>query len=121
MKKLFLLLVIAALSLGTYVQTTEKKADDTKKAELKEHVCADACKDGNHVYAHGEKGHVCTEACKAKAQKCKDKGELKEHVCTNACKDGNHVYAHGEKGHVYTDACKKEKEKEKVTAKVEEM
>jgi predicted ester cyclase len=28
-----------------------------------EHVCTDKCKDGNHVYAHGEKGHVCTEEC----------------------------------------------------------
>jgi len=31
---------------------------------LKDHVCTDACKEGNHVYAHGEKGHVCTDACK---------------------------------------------------------
>ena len=35
---------------------------------LKNHVCTDACKDGAHVYAHGEKGHVCTEACKTKSE-----------------------------------------------------
>lgn len=31
---------------------------------LKDHVCTDACKNGNHVYVHGEKGHTCTDACK---------------------------------------------------------
>ena len=45
-----------------------KNASDSKTdattADLKDHVCTDACKDGNHVYAHGEKGHVCTDACK---------------------------------------------------------
>jgi hypothetical protein len=33
-------------------------------ATLKDHVCTDACKNGNHVYVHGEKGHACTDACK---------------------------------------------------------
>jgi hypothetical protein len=37
---------------------------NTTTVAMKDHVCTDACKDGNHVYAHGEKGHVCTEACK---------------------------------------------------------
>ncbi|HEX9512540.1 MAG TPA: hypothetical protein VF939_18740 [Puia sp.] len=36
----------------------------TTTAALKDHVCTDACKNGNHVYAHGEKGHTCTDACK---------------------------------------------------------
>ncbi len=36
----------------------------TTTMALKDHVCTDACKNGNHVYAHGEKGHVCTDACK---------------------------------------------------------
>ncbi len=30
---------------------------------LKDHVCTDACKDGNHKYAHGEKKHVCDMNC----------------------------------------------------------
>ena len=34
--------------------------------QLKDHVCNGACKDGKHVYAHGEKGHVCTPECKTK-------------------------------------------------------
>lgn len=45
-----------------------KKMDskmDSKMADMntKEHVCTAACKDGKHVYAHGEKGHTCTAAC----------------------------------------------------------
>ena len=39
----------------------------TNMVALKDHVCTDACKNGNHVYAHGEKGHVCTDACKNKS------------------------------------------------------
>ena len=66
MKKLLLIVAIAAFSLGMSA-TDQKatKADSTKaKCEMKDHVCTSACKDGKHVYAHGEKGHVCTEACK---------------------------------------------------------
>jgi hypothetical protein len=37
---------------------------NTTTGALKDHVCTDACKNGNHVYAHGEKGHECTDACK---------------------------------------------------------
>jgi len=33
-------------------------------ANIKDHKCTAACKGGNHVLAHGEKGHVCTAACK---------------------------------------------------------
>jgi Ni/Co efflux regulator RcnB len=69
MKKLLLIVAIVAFSLGMSAQDQmAAKADTTKsKCELKEHVCTSACKDGKHVYAHGEKGHVCTDACK-KAQ-----------------------------------------------------
>ncbi|MFZ1688279.1 MAG: hypothetical protein WAU70_12690 [Flavobacteriales bacterium] len=28
----------------------------------KEHSCTEACKDGKHSYAHGEKGHACATA-----------------------------------------------------------
>ena len=40
------------------------KPMDPKMGDMntKEHVCTPACKDGKHVYAHGEKGHVCTDA-----------------------------------------------------------
>ncbi|MFZ1514077.1 MAG: hypothetical protein WAT21_01690 [Saprospiraceae bacterium] len=33
---------------------------------IRDHKCTAACKDGNHVLAHGEKGHVCTADCKRK-------------------------------------------------------
>jgi len=35
------------------------------KAELKAHVCTDACTKDQHAYACGEEGHVCTEECKS--------------------------------------------------------
>ncbi len=55
---------------------TMDKAADKKMADMntKEHVCTAACKDGKHVYAHGEKGHTCTAACHksmAKGKKAK--------------------------------------------------
>ncbi|MDE3235094.1 MAG: hypothetical protein KGO81_03990 [Bacteroidota bacterium] len=37
-----------------------------QKEKLKEHKCTAACKNGKHVYAHGEKGHVCGPECKKK-------------------------------------------------------
>ncbi len=37
--------------------------------KMKKHVCTAACKDGKHVYAHGEKGHVCTAECKKAMKK----------------------------------------------------
>lgn len=33
---------------------------------IRDHKCTAACKGGNHVLAHGEKGHKCTAACKRK-------------------------------------------------------
>ncbi len=66
--------------------------------EMKAHKCGSMCKDGKHMYAHGEKEHECTEACM---------GSMKDHQCTSGCKDGKHLYAHGEKGHECTKACKK--------------
>jgi uncharacterized lipoprotein NlpE involved in copper resistance len=101
MKKMFALLALAGTLL--FVSCNNEKKDDKSKvaweekigntvkeapATLAAHVCTDACKDGNHLYAHGEEGHTCSEAC------------LKTHTCTEACKDGNHAYAHGEKDHV---------------------
>lgn len=40
------------------------KETKSEKMAMKEHVCTSACKDGKHVYAHGEKGHVCGPECK---------------------------------------------------------
>ncbi len=48
--------------------TADSTANTTTIA-MKDHVCTNACKDGNHVYTHGEKGHVCTEACKNMSDK----------------------------------------------------
>lgn len=51
-----------------------EKAETTKKAEnpdksttavLKPHACTAACKNGKHIYAHGEEGHKCTTVCRA--------------------------------------------------------
>ena len=47
-------------------QAAGNGATNTTTVALKEHVCTDACKDGNHVYAHGEKGHVCGPDCATK-------------------------------------------------------
>jgi hypothetical protein len=70
----------------------ENTVKETPKTTLAAHVCTDQCKEGNHLYAHGEEGHTCSEAC------------MKDHSCTGECKDGNHAYAHGEKGHTCASA-----------------
>lgn len=75
MKKLMLVLAISGLAFAGNAQNdkkeTKKETAKTEKSakpemKMKEHVCTDACKDGKHMYAHGEKGHVCTDACKKK-------------------------------------------------------
>lgn len=60
-----LLLAVAT----TNVSYAQEKQDT--KMEMKEHKCTGACKDGKHVYAHGEKGHVCGRACKKMMKKGK--------------------------------------------------
>lgn len=42
---------------------TDSSKTNTMATPLKDHVCTDACKNGNHVYAHGEKEHVCDNTC----------------------------------------------------------
>ena len=83
---------------------TPQKVEDPSKAPaspataafaVKAHSCGADCKDGKHVYAHGDVGHTCTEACGG------------AHACTAACKDGAHAYVHGEAGHTCTEACMK--------------
>jgi hypothetical protein len=60
--------LLIAVSITNLSYAQEKQ--DTKM-EMKEHKCTSACKDGKHVYAHGEKGHVCTKACKKMIKKDK--------------------------------------------------
>ncbi len=69
MKRLHLLFAgsLLALTVITQPATAQQKKDSTA---LKTHHCTAACKNGKHVYAHGEKGHVCGDACK-KAEKSK--------------------------------------------------
>jgi hypothetical protein len=112
-RQVFFFIFLAGLSMPALAQTAlvknkmEMNANSkTNEQAMKKHVCTDACKNGSHVYLHGEKGHKCTEACEKKNVVSMD---LKEHVCTKDCeKAGKHVYAHGEKGHVCTAACEKE-------------
>ncbi|MBS1772428.1 MAG: hypothetical protein JST82_06195 [Bacteroidetes bacterium] len=70
--KLFLLATVLVASYGTTALAQDHKKDtkkEEKKMEMKEHVCTAACKDGKHMYAHGEKGHTCTDACKKEMKK----------------------------------------------------
>lgn len=41
-------------------------AHDHAHGDLKEHACTDACKEGAHALACGEKGHACSADCHAK-------------------------------------------------------
>lgn len=43
--------------------TLPSDATGATKTELREHECREACKNGHHVFAHGEKEHVCTDEC----------------------------------------------------------
>ncbi len=112
MKKLPFLLVLSAALFFTACKdekkadnadtTTQEKVDDPSKAAesakafaVKAHACIADCKDGNHVYAHGDLGHSCTDDCGA------------AHACTEQCSTGAHVYAHGESGHTCTEDCLK--------------
>ncbi len=54
--------LLAAFLAGPVI--AQDKKETKKEAPLKEHKCTAACKDGKHMYAHGEKGHKCTDACK---------------------------------------------------------
>lgn len=108
--RLLLMIPITALCLGTaHAQNTSKEAKPAmEQAPLKDHMCTAACKDGQHMYAHGEKGHACTADC---MKMHAGEAMMKDHVCTAMCKDGKHMYAHGEKGHVCDPSCKHHKAK----------
>ena len=82
MKKLMLIAAIATFSFAANAQSSEKKSTKakakTEQMAMKDHVCTASCKDGKHMYAHGEKGHVCGEECKKmKMNKEADKKEMK--------------------------------------------
>ena len=67
MKRIIIITAIAVFTFAAFAQEEKKeKKCGEKKTELKAHVCTDDCKEGKHVYAHGEKGHTCTDACKKK-------------------------------------------------------
>lgn len=107
MEKILLILGVMIFAVAVYAQNATAKPEKSKQSKemgMKDHLCTSTCKDGKHLYAHGEKGHVCGEECKKMMAR---EGMMKEHVCTAACKDGKHMYAHGEKGHTCTEACKK--------------
>lgn len=96
--------VLCLATAGMAQNPTNAGTNQNPTATDKPHVCTSACKNGQHMYAHGEKGHTCGKECKA--MNAGKAAEGKPHVCTAACKNGQHMYAHGEKGHVCTAACK---------------
>jgi len=59
---------------------TKPSTSSTFQGTFNDHKCTAACKGGNHVLAHGEKGHVCTAGTAA----CLPHG-VKGHVCTSLC------------------------------------
>lgn len=73
MKKLVLILAVVVMCFAANAQVakkeTKKVAPKTEQTALKEHKCTPACKNGKHVYAHGEKGHKCTKDCKKENKK----------------------------------------------------
>ncbi len=121
MKKLSIILALfVGFSVTTLAQekvTTNTKTEEyemaNEKMPMKDHVCTKDCKDGKHLYKHGEKGHKCSEACMKMHAKDMHEGHTHDmdmkHECSKACKDGKHMYKHGEKGHKCDTNCKKMK------------
>lgn len=89
MKKVFLVVALAGFVFAANAQVAQKDSKQkkgkakTEQMVMKDHVCTAACKDGKHMYAHGEKGHVCSEACNMDMKHAKH-GQ-KGHVCTADC------------------------------------
>ena len=103
--------IVVGISFTANAQTsTKEEMKQDKKMEMKDHVCSTSCKDGQHMYAHGEKGHTCGDECKKMMSK---DTKMKDHTCSKNCSKGcchipaNHAYSHGEKGHVCGKECKK--------------
>ncbi len=130
MKKILVLFGVVLFLGAAQAQTTPPKPPTSKSdmstvtpdVNTKDHVCTLACRDGKHVYAHGERGHKCGAECMKTMSKSKidpvkptSKTNFKNHVCTAACTKEKHAYAHGEKGHTCTAACHKTKTATSVT------
>lgn len=76
LKKITTILLLAVLATGTSF------AQEKNKKKGKKHMCTEVCKEGQHMYACGEKGHKCTKACKKAMKKHGEDG----HVCGAECK-----------------------------------
>lgn len=77
MKRLSIVLLLTILATGSAFAQEKQK-----KQKAKDHTCTETCKEGNHMYACGEKGHKCTDECKKDMKKHGEKG----HECTAECK-----------------------------------
>lgn len=53
----------AEKSTAPATQKVETGVKESPASTLKIHTCSEQCKDGNHVYVHGEEGHTCSEEC----------------------------------------------------------
>ncbi|WP_428225548.1 hypothetical protein [Flavobacterium sp.] len=58
MKKLVLITLLAC-----GVAFTGFAQDKKEKCKKSKHECKEQCKDGKHVYNHGEKKHKCKKEC----------------------------------------------------------
>lgn len=106
--KIFLFAAITALLTsccagGNCSKPASSDTGAVNTGTLSEHNCTAACADGQHIYAHGEKGHVCDASCTAGEATAEP--ALVEHACTANCKAGQHMYAHGEVGHACDHTC----------------
>lgn len=44
-------------------QKVDPGMKESTRGEFKVHSCTENCKDGQHVFVHGEDGHTCSEEC----------------------------------------------------------
>ena len=44
-------------------QKVDPGMKESTTGEFKVHSCTENCKDGQHVFVHGEDGHTCSEEC----------------------------------------------------------
>jgi hypothetical protein len=86
-----LLLLAALLSVSCNNAGEKNEAGDKKVTavsdEIRVHACTEACKAGQHQFAHNEVGHTCSSDCG------------RPHQCGEKCSGDTHVYAHGEVSH----------------------
>ncbi len=68
---IFATLLLAAFLSGPVLSQVKQQQAPKKETALKEHKCTAACKNGKHVYAHGEKGLKCGPECKKMMEKTK--------------------------------------------------